>query len=481
MITEEKLHRILQSKFGYSQFRDGQLDTIEAILAGKDTFAILPTGAGKSLLYQLPVYAGIGTALVVSPLISLMQDQIDRLRQHGEKRVVMLTGQLVGRERQQVLAALANYRFVFASPEILANPQVLTALRRIKLGLFVVDEAHCISQWGPDFRPEYLLLKQVHHQLSSTPVLLLTATATPRVRQDILAKMGLDGNQVHQVVRSVNRSNIFLAVQQVVNQEAKQRQLLELVTTLPGPGVIYFSSRKLASQLASWLQAKTNLSVAAYHAGLNTVERFKIQQQFMTNRLQLICATSAFGMGINKDDIRYVVHYHLPANLESYMQEIGRAGRDGQQSVAILLYAPGDEAVQSQLTTIELPSVGLLQRVQQGQLPASVFGDQKELFSFYLSHGYQPAQIIKLFRHRRSQLALSLQEMLNYIGVKTCRRDYLLRYFGEEQALSNHKCCDNDEPNWQNELKLPQKASHSSLKNEELDWEEQLKKIFNIS
>lgn len=480
MINQQQLYRVLKKQFGYSHFRNGQLETIQSVLAGKNTFAILPTGAGKSLLYQLPAYFLPGSIVIVSPLLSLMQDQIDRLRRRGEKRVVMLSSQLVGADRQQVLNCLGNYRFIFASPEILSNQQILAALERVRLSLLVVDEAHCISQWGPDFRPEYLLLKQVRLQLGRLPVLLLTATATPRVQRDILAKLGLQRDEVHLIVRSVNRANIFLGVEQVDDQLGKQTRLLHLVNQLPGPGVAYFSSRKMATQMAEWLREQTGLPIAAYHAGISALERFRVQQQFMTGQLQLICATSAFGMGIDKGDIRYVIHYHLPANLESYMQEIGRAGRDGRQSVALLLYAPGDEAIPKGLNQVSLPSVGLLQQVQQKQLPARALGDQAELFSFYLDHRYQPQQIIKAFKQRQVRLAFNLQKMLNYISLTTCRRAYLLDYFGEEAELDHQNCCDADQPDWQTTLSLPA-GQQIVRQSPDTDWEKRLKRLFNIN
>lgn len=480
MINQQQLYRVLKEQFGYSHFRDGQLETIQSVLAGKNTFAILPTGAGKSLLYQLPAYFLPGSVIIVSPLLSLMQDQVDRLRRRGEKRVVVLSSQLVGADRRQVLNCLGEYRFIFASPEILSNQQVLAALKRIRLSLLVVDEAHCISQWGPDFRPEYLLLKQVRLQLGRLPVLLLTATATPQVQRDILAKLALQRKAVHLVTRSVNRANIFLSVEQVHDQLEKQTRLLGLVKRLPGPGIVYFSSRKTATQVAGWLQERTELPVAAYHAGISPLERFRIQQQFMTGQLRLICATSAFGMGIDKDDIRYVIHYHLPANLESYMQEIGRAGRDGQQSIALLLYAPGDEAIQSGLNQISLPSVDLLQQVRQKQLPARALGDQAELFSFYLSHHYQPQQIVKAFKRRQGRLAFNLQQMLNYVSLATCRRAYLLDYFGEEAELDHHNCCDADQPDWQTTLAMPA-GQQAAKRPPAIEWEKRLKQLFNIN
>lgn len=477
MTEVQQLKQLLHQHFGYSSFRDGQLETIEAVLHQQNTLAVLPTGAGKSLLYQLPGYVLTGSIVIVSPLISLMQDQVDRLRQRGEKRVVMLNGQLVGIERRAVLQHLNGFKFIFASPEILTNDQVLAALRQIQISLLVIDEAHCISQWGPDFRPEYLLLKQLRQQLNTPPVLLLTATATPRVRRDIIDKVGLTSDHVHQVIRSVNRPNIFLAVNQLANQEDKDHRLLELVDSLPGPGIIYFTSRKLAGQVATWLEEKSGIRVAAYHAGMSTLDRFRIQQQFMKGQLQLICATSAFGMGVDKEDIRYVIHYHLPATLEDYMQEIGRAGRDGKQSVAILLYAPGDEGVASQLATFPLPSVDLLAKIQAGQAEANLLGDQEELFTFYLTHHYQPVQIIKAFKHRRQQRAFSLQQVLNYLHLQTCRRQYILDYFGEEVSLNHDDCCDVDQPSWQQELALPQTSKPTETARDH-DWEDRLCRLF---
>ena len=319
-MDEQRLYQTLKQQFGFDEFRPGQKETIQAVLNQNDVLAVLPTGAGKTLLYQLPAYLMPGSVLIVSPLISLMQDQVDRLRQHGERQVVMLNATLTGRSRQQVLNRLAAYRFIFASPEILAQPSIKHALRKCRISLLVIDEAHCISQWGPDFRPEYLLLKEVKNDLRRPPILLLTATATPRVQNDILQKMGLDEKNVKRVIRSVNRPNIFLAVDQVENDQQKRQRLVKWLHELGGGGIIYFSSRKLANELADWLGEMTGLEVAVYHAGISAIDRFRIQQQFMQGQLQAVCATSAFGMGIDKDDIRYVIHYHLPGSLESYVQ-----------------------------------------------------------------------------------------------------------------------------------------------------------------
>ena len=458
MKNKQEILDVLQNYFGFDDFRPGQEETINALLEGKDTLSILPTGAGKSLLYQLPAYLLSGTILIVSPLISLMQDQVDRLHRQGEKRVIMLSGQLVGKERASVLRNLKSFKFIFTSPEMLDNQQVLTALKKNKIALMVIDEAHCISQWGPDFRPEYLLLKEVRQQLGSPTTLLLTATATPRIRQDILKKMGMA--TAYQVIKSVDRPNIFLAVKSIATQKEKDGELLKLVQKFTGPGIIYFASRKLASQMAEWLENQTDLNVAAYHAGVAPIERFRIQNQFMNNELQVICATSAFGMGIDKNDIRYVIHYHLPSNLENYLQEIGRAGRDGKQSLAVLLYANGDEMIQRQLTSVDVPPVTVLEQIKN-------------------EHSFTPQQIITMFERRKIQTEKEWQEMVAYIKENGCKREYLLTYFGEQFDGSNEFCCDYELSDWATKLILP--VSQPLSENNKVGWEDRLKALLNIT
>lgn len=475
-----RITRLLHDHFGFQSFRPGQEETINSVVKNENTLAILPTGAGKSLLYQLPAYLFSGTVIIISPLISLMQDQVDRLHQQGEKAVIMLNGQLVGKERSRVLNRLNDFRFIFTSPEMLANKRVQTALQRIKISFLVIDEAHCISQWGPDFRPEYLLLKQIRQQLGMPKVLMLTATATPQVQTDILTKMGIAQAKVQVVSESVDRPNIYLEVEKFLNQVDKQDRLLELVKKYQGPGVIYFASRKLATQMAEWLNNNAGVNVVAYHAGVSAVERFKIQKQFMNGTAQVICATSAFGMGIDKNDIRFIIHYHLPSNLENYLQEIGRAGRDGEQSIAILLYANGDENIQRQLTSIDLPSIELLEQINQGKLHPSVLGEQADLFSFYLQHHYSPREIISSFDQRQRQLAIELRKMIGYIDTTSCRRKYILEYFGEKLIKRPSHCCDLDR---QDNAEIPIKILANTINSSENGgyWQSRLDKLLNIS
>ncbi|EEW53355.1 RecQ family ATP-dependent DNA helicase [Limosilactobacillus antri] len=477
-MNRDRIYQTLHRRFGYQKFRDGQLATIEAVLAGQDTLAVLPTGGGKSLLYQLPAYLTPGIVLVVSPLISLMQDQVDRLHRRGEKRVLLLSGQ-DKRAREQQLGRLGQAKFVFASPEILANPTVSTALRRVHVAILTIDEAHCISQWGPDFRPEYLLLRQLRELLDNPVTLMLTATAPPRVQADILAKLGLSREGVTLIRRSVNRENIFLAVEQLTSPDEKAPRLLQLVQALSGAGIVYFASRRLATMTAAWLQKQSGIAVAAYHAGMPAADRFRVQQQFMNNDLQLICATSAFGMGVDKADIRFIIHYHQPTNLADYVQEIGRAGRDGQQSAAILLASPGDGLLARQLTTIDLPPVSLLERVRQGELASAALGANHELFTFYFRQHYTVDQLVTAFNRRRQQNRWQLEQVQSYLSLDSCRRAFLLNYFGE-RPVDQDRCCDHESPDWLSQPLLPPRPLPSPQAGND-DWDQQLRGLLNLS
>lgn len=439
-MQREALYQLLKTKYGFDAFRPGQYEVITELLAGQDVLAVLPTGTGKSLIYQLVGTVVPGLVVVVSPLISLMQDQVARLNYQGEKQVAALTSQLDFGARQSVLNHLNTLKFLFVSPEMLKQPPVLAALKLVTLSLLVIDEAHCISTWGPDFRPDYLSLGALKQTLGKPRTLMLTATATPKVREDILAQLQVP--TAKQVIYSVNRPNIYLAVEQVASEADKRIRLQQLVLTVKRPSIVYFSSKRQTDLIADWLRSTTNLRVAAYHAGLSAEDRFKIQQQFMAGELDVICATSAFGMGIDKADIRQVIHYHLPNNLADYVQEIGRAGRDGQPALAVMLYAPGDEQLVRNLNELTTASPTEIQADQQRfmrqQAPNT---DLSQVLQYYWTHGYSVAQVTTQFEERQRAKEIELGQLLAYIQTKSCRRADLMTYFSEAAPTHTATCC----------------------------------------
>jgi ATP-dependent DNA helicase RecQ len=386
----------LKKRFGYDQFRPLQCEIISDALAGRDVFALMPTGGGKSLCFQLPALVRDGLTIVVSPLISLMKDQVDALQTSGIP-ATYLNSTL---DRKEAVARwrglhCGEYRMLYVAPERLMLATFLERAVNWNIAQFAIDEAHCISEWGHDFRPEYRELKKLRTHFPDVPMMALTATATERVRTDIVKQLKLREPRCY--VASFNRPNLTY---RVVPKTAPYEQLLEFIRSKPNDsGIVYCASRKSAESLARNL-SEDSVSAKPYHAGLTNSERTKNQEAFLRDDVRVVTATIAFGMGINKPNVRFVVHYDLPKNLESYYQETGRAGRDGLPSECVLLFSASDVAKQ-------------LHFIEEKSEPEA--------------------------RISRTQL----QQMVHYAETRECRRATLLRYFGEQYEKPSCDGCDN--------------------------------------
>lgn len=384
---------ILRQYFGYSTFRPLQQEAINTVLQGQDVLLLMPTGGGKSLCYQIPALVSSGLCVVVSPLISLMKDQVQSLRQNGIAAAYLNSSQTPAEQQQIEQACMrGSLKLLYVSPEKLSNEWFQNTLRSLQINLFAVDEAHCISFWGHDFRPEYTQLQFLKQKFPDVPIIALTATADQLTRQDIVAQLHLPQPRV--LVSSFDRPNINLAV-----RPAKDRvnQIVAYLKQRPKQaGIIYALSRKTCESLAEKLQNK-GFAVAAYHAGMSSNERAHVQDAFLKDNLQVICATIAFGMGIDKSNVRFVLHYNLPKNIESYYQEIGRAGRDSAPADALLFYSYADYALQQEMLEDE---------------------DSK-------------MKAIKLAK---------LERLQQFVEADICRRKILLNYFNEDYPNDCQHC-----------------------------------------
>src|SRR5262245_6454089 len=333
------------ARFKLNSFRPGQREVLAAILAGHDCLCIMPTGGGKSLCYQLPAIARDGLTLVVSPLIALMKDQVDALTALGIS-ATFINSSLAPSEAYERIESMAagRYDLVYIAPERLRSSLFLEKLRETKLQLLAVDEAHCISEWGHDFRPDYARLGRLRRQLNNPQTIALTATATPDVRTDIIAQLQIHDPKIF--ITGFSRPNLHFEVQQATGEQHRDQMLIDFLRATPGAGIIYSATRKGCEQLVPLLSATAGRRVDLYHAGLEPDDRRRVQDDFMSGKTPIIVATNAFGMGIDKPDLRFVVHYNIPGTLEAYYQEAGRAGRDGQPSRCLLLYAHRDRRIQ---------------------------------------------------------------------------------------------------------------------------------------
>ena len=352
--------QILHDHFGFSSFRDGQERLVGAALAGRDALGVLPTGGGKSLCYQVPALALPGLTVVVSPLISLMEDQTQRAHR-ASIRAAYITSALSGRERRAVLsdAVKGEIKLLFVAPERLETPGFMDALGTARVSLIAVDEAHCISEWGHDFRPSYRRLGLLRLKLTA-PVMALTATATPRVRQDILDVLSLD--RPLRVIGSFDRPNLGWYVEGAEGHSAKMNAIRRLVGSEVGTALIYAGTRRVVETIRSGL-ARLGIPTAAYHAGLEPEARSRVQEEFLTGKTRKVVATNAFGMGVDKSDVRFVVHYQMPGTLESYYQEAGRAGRDGAAARCVALWGRDDQRLHTTFLDRSRPPVRMLKRM----------------------------------------------------------------------------------------------------------------------
>ncbi|MBL7213011.1 MAG: DNA helicase RecQ [Desulfobacteraceae bacterium] len=391
-----KPKQILKTVFGYDAFRPLQADIIENVLGKNDTVVIMPTGGGKSLCYQIPALIFPGLTVVVSPLISLMKDQVEQLHQMGAPATFLNSSLTIEQYRQNVGAVKKGaIRLLYVAPEALLRANMLTMLSSLEVDCLAIDEAHCISEWGHDFRPEYRQIAEVRNRFPDAVCVALTATATPRVREDIKTSLGFKTSD--EFVSSFDRKNLFI---QVTPKHVPFEQTLSFIRGFPGQsGIIYCFSRRQVDQLYGVLQDE-GFSVRPYHAGMGDRDRDQNQELFIRDDVQIMVATIAFGMGIDKPNVRFVVHYDMPKNIESYYQEIGRAGRDGLPAHCLLLFSYGD-----------------IQKIKH-------FINQKE-------------------EHEQRVASIHLNALLGFMETETCRRIPLLNYFGEAYSKENCGMCDN--------------------------------------
>lgn len=402
--TNESPREALQRYFGFDSFKAPQEEIIKSVLEGKDTFVIMPTGGGKSLCYQLPAMMLSGTAIVISPLIALMKNQVDSIRAHSKDDEIahFLNSSLTKAQIKKVKSDIeeGKTKMLFIAPETLTKHENIEFFKSVNLSFVAVDEAHCISEWGHDFRPEYRRIRTMIDSIDRTiPIIALTATATPKVRSDIVKNLNME--KVNSFVSSFNRDNLFYEVHPKGKKEQTLKSIIHIVKGLPGEsGIIYVQSRKSAGEIANILKVN-DIKAAPYHAGLDAKLRSKTQDDFLMEEVDVIVATIAFGMGIDKPDVRFVIHYDIPKSIENYYQETGRAGRDGLEGRCVAFYSHKD-----------------ILRLEKFLRDKSVAE-----------------------REMGNQL---MQEIIAYSETSSCRRRFLLHYFGETfQEDKCEKMCDN--------------------------------------
>ncbi|NJN96592.1 MAG: RecQ family ATP-dependent DNA helicase [Anaerolineales bacterium] len=474
-------HQALQQYFGLSDFREGQAETIERVLAGQHTLLVMPTGSGKSLTYQLPALLLPGLTLVISPLIALMKDQVESLTKAGLPATYINSSLPAHEVNQRTRAVLEGHvKLLYIAPERLRSRDFTRALAKTKISLLAVDEAHCISQWGHDFRPDYLQVGPIWQAMGQPTLLATTATATPTVQQDIVKLLDLPAVQT--LVTGFNRPNLTFRVKFTPDARTKLQTLPALLNKSEGSTIIYTATRRNADEVSDFIRTTVRVPAQAYHAGLDRYQRDTVQNDFMADRVKIVVATNAFGMGVDKADVRTVIHYNLPATVEAYYQEAGRAGRDGLPAECLLLFAPDDQGLQEWLIHSDTPAYEDLRQVYTllthtandgevyaapSELAAStslhpvkirVTLSELELAGvlFHLGDqgGYGRWKILPLAERALEKRAEAIEKrakirqqlldkMVNYAHLTTCRRKFLLDYFGDTTPPQSPRCCDN--------------------------------------
>ncbi len=478
-VTKADARALLRDRFGHDDFRRGQWEPIEALLDGRDALVVMPTGSGKSLIYQLTALASPGLTVVVSPLIALMKDQKDKLEAQGVDAVAMHSHLSTGETREAHRQIQdGEGELLYLTPERFKDREFFERLLSRKVGLFVIDEAHCVSQWGHDFRPDYLSLGSIAKRLGRPPILALTATATQEVQDDIVRQLGM--HDPHVTITGFARPNLRFEVRRTVNDGIKDTIIEQLLNETPGSGVIYVATVKEAERLYEQLSER-GFSVGLYHGKRPAQDRRQAQDAFMRNDIKAIIATNAFGLGIDKQDIRFVIHYHFPGSIESYYQEAGRSGRDGLPATCTMLYRVEDRRIQSYFlggkypevqeaakVAIALEKYPIDQPVALADITEITEVPQRKakiVFALLKRHGlvrehrggrWQRLQgnltscdlsnDLTDYEERRANYQKKLQTMIDFCQTADCRTKFILEHFGEEFSPSwtcgNCDACD---------------------------------------